>query len=268
MARLSKNEIALFLTCMSAFGNNDLAMNVTKALKSENSCAMSGSNSQVKKSMPVGAKAIFSMFGILCTLELTHSIIGAATDFKIGEYSIGRGIKLLFRENLRKNILYVVKIFLPIVDLMQSEKYKNLGEDSSEKINELKKMAEESELDMGELLSCIAIDESTKENEKYKDYDLNDDNSKVDILYHALHSSISEEFWNILSNEKEIKKAEEKGYKFEYTVNSMVVNIKDYKFTFTMNEDGSLTLSIFALKTGKIDFKITLMPPKNQKKAV
>lgn len=76
MKKFSKNKIALFLACISVLGNK----------------------AQTIDSKPENRKLIKAVLGILGgidALEVVHSIIGVATNSKIGSYSIGRGIKNL-----------------------------------------------------------------------------------------------------------------------------------------------------------------------------
>ena len=77
--------------------------------------------------MPVRVKIGLGILGGLGTLEVVHSIIGAATNSKLGKYSIGRAIKnsMVDKAALRGKMLNIVNSFQSIFGMGKDLYQKN-----------------------------------------------------------------------------------------------------------------------------------------------
>lgn len=227
---------------------------------------------QVKKSMPVRVKIGLGILGGLGTLEVVHSIIGAATNSKLGKYSIGRAIKnsMVDKAALRGKMLNIVNSFQSIFgmgkDLYQKKFEEALikGEKNidgfslkEEATQEAKQKAAKFLLNDGKIKDALSrvkvgvYPESIKTEESKEQY-------KIELL-----NSISDlkEMLDELGNKEETKELTE--VKIEYTANSIVITGEGSKETFTMNSDGSLTIEEFDNDTKK-NQKFTLMPPESK----
>ncbi|MBR0184121.1 MAG: hypothetical protein IJQ10_03095 [Clostridia bacterium] len=217
------------------------------------------------------------------TLEVVHSIIGAATNSKLGKYSIGRAIKnsMVDKAALRGKMLNIVNSFQSIFGIGNEffSKYSELGKDlyqkkfkeafikgeknidgfslEEEATQEAKQKAAKFLLNDGKIkdaLSRVKVDvypESIKTEESKEQY-------KIELL-----KSISDlkEMLDELGNKEETKELTE--VKIEYTANSIVITGEGSKETFTMNSDGSLTYENCNNDTKK-NQKFTLMPPESK----
>lgn len=88
MSKLGKDKIALFLTCMSVFGNRTSAMNANKAQNRQPVAEVEGGSPQAKKGISAGLM-LASVISGLVVLESIHSGFGFFTDSILGKYSLG-----------------------------------------------------------------------------------------------------------------------------------------------------------------------------------
>ena len=240
MAKLGRDKVALLLACAWVLGGTASA---AQNIKSEQGRA---------------GKVIAGTFLTLFGLEAIHSIIGVATSSKLGEYSIGRIIKIKL---LRGKISSILNDFLPIVKMRTKVKlingdleYDSLGTNEKDldefllhtEINESQKKALE---DDDSILKKLDKSELLIEAKRYK----------AGILLSNLPNF--KEAFDLLSDEKSLK---EKGLKVEYNAggNGVAVIEGSQKLFFTINDDGSLTLCNEC--DGKVEAKFTLKPLKNK----
>ena len=261
MAKLGRDKVALLLACAWVLGGTASA---AQNIKSEQGRA---------------GKVIAGTFLTLFGLEAIHSIIGVATSSKLGEYSIGRIIKIkLLRGKissilndflpivkmiklLRGKISSILNDFLPIVKMKQKVKWTNgnLEYDSLRK----------NEKDLDKFLLHTEINESQKKAPEDDDSIVKElDKSKLLIASKSYKAEILllnlpefKKAFDLLSDEKSLK---EGGLKVEYNAggNGVAIIEGSRKLFFTINDDGSLTLCNEC--DGKVEDKFTLKPLKNK----
>ena len=110
MSRSNKRRFAVTLLGVLAFGANaqakDLNNKITKtdgfSIKSTKPAQNSGKSGRVtiEETKSIDWKTVVGgTIGVLFTAETVHSIVGAATDSKLGSYSVGRAIKNYVNKN-------------------------------------------------------------------------------------------------------------------------------------------------------------------------
>ena len=240
MAKLGRDKVALLLACAWVLGGTASA---AQNIKSEQGRA---------------GKVIAGTFLTLFGLEAIHSIIGVATSSKLGEYSIGRIIKIKL---LRGKISSILNDFLPIVKMKQKVKWTNgnLEYDSLRK----------NEKDLDKFLLHTEINESQKKAPEGDDSIVKKlDKSELLIASKRYKAEILllnlpefKKAFDLLSDEKSLK---EGGLKVEYNAggNGVAIIEGSRKLFFTINDDGSLTLCNEC--DGKVEDKFTLKPLKNK----
>jgi len=113
MSRSNKRRFAVTLLGVLAFGANaqakDLNNKITKtdgfSIKSTKPAQNSGKSGRVtiEETKSIDWKTVVGgTIGVLFTAETVHSIVGAATDSKLGSYSVGRAIKNYINKNKQR----------------------------------------------------------------------------------------------------------------------------------------------------------------------
>ena len=246
----NKKKIALALACASVLsGKSSLA-------------------AQNKGEQCLAGKAIAGTFLALFSLEAIHSIIGVATNSELGEYSIGRVIKLLvYKEKAtRVKIAGIMNDFLPIIEIIKSDEYKNaVKKQHVEEVENglglmpfyaeiFKQVAKNKNIDLAELLSRVIIDEPKREKQEEE----SDEDYKTRILLSSSGLPEFQRILGVLSDEEQSKKAKEQNNKIKYASNGIVIDSKYGKISFTVNNDGSLTLA--NEEDGEVKLGFTLTP--------
>ena len=115
MSGSNKSRIAVTLLSALAFGANAQAQDLNKnkitktdgfSIKSTKPAQNSGKSGRVMtgETRQIDWKTVVGgTIGVLFTAETVHSIVGAATDSKLGSYSVGRAIKNYVNENKQRD---------------------------------------------------------------------------------------------------------------------------------------------------------------------